>query len=192
MFDYLEGILKEKRGDYAVVDVNGIGYQVFVSLSSFEKIGVLEKKVKLFIHPHFSVSGTSSNFNLYGFITQEERELFKLLISISGIGPRIALTVLSANSGKEFQKAISRGDYQMLTAVPGIGRKTAQRIILELKEKIEISFPEEERDIEKNALRALISLGYKRQMAQEAIRKILLDNKDISLEQLIRETLKHI
>ncbi len=189
MFNYLQGILKVKKPGYIVVDVGGVGYQLSVPLSTFEKLGDLETKVKVLVYLHFSISGPSSNLKLYGFLSQEEKDLFKSLISISGIGPRIALTILSGSSVKDFQKAVSQENYQILTVVPGIGRKTAQRVILELKEKIEFPFSKEEKGIEKDALAALISLGYKRQTAQQAIRKILSEKKEINLEGLIRETL---
>ncbi|MCD6093516.1 MAG: Holliday junction branch migration protein RuvA [Candidatus Omnitrophica bacterium] len=192
MFNYLQGILKVKKLEYIVIDVNGVGYQLSVPLSTFEKLGDLETKVKIFVYLHFSTSGPTSNVKLYGFLTQEEKDLFKSLISISGIGPRIALTILSGSSVKDFQKAVSEENYQVLTVVPGIGRKTAQRLILELKEKIEFSFSKEEKGIERDALAALISLGYKRQAAEQAIKRVLLDKKEINLEELIRETLKLI
>ncbi len=192
MFDYLEGILKVKKLEYIVIDVNGVGYQLSVPLSTFEKLGDLETKIKIFTYLHFSISGPSSNLRLYGFFSQEEEDLFKSLISISGIGPRIALTILSGSSVKDFQKAVSQENYHILTTVPGIGRKTAQRVILELKEKIEFPFSKEEKGIEKDALAALISLGYKRQIAQQTIRKILSEKKEINLEQLIREALKYV
>lgn len=192
MLNYIQGILKLKKPGHAVIDVNGIGYQLLIPLSTFEKIGDLETKIKFFVYLHLSISGTNNNLRLYGFFTQEEKDLFKLLISISGIGPRIALTILSGNSIEEFQKAVSQENYQVLTTVPGIGRKTAQRIILELKEKIEFPFSKEKRSIEEDALSALTSLGYKKQMSQQIIRKILMDKKEISLEEIIKEALKHI
>ncbi len=192
MFNYLQGILKIKKPEYIVVDVQGVGYQIYISLSTFEKIGNLETKIKILVYLYFSTSKTTSVFKLYGFLNQEEKDLFNLLISISGIGPRVALTILSKISIEKFHKAILEEDYQILTTIPSIGRKTAQRIILELKGKIDFPFSEEKKSTEEDVLSALISLGYKRQVAQKVVKKVLLDKKERTLEDFIRDALKHI
>jgi len=191
MLEYIQGILRVKKGEYIVVDVGGIGYRISVPLSVLERIGELEKEVRLFIYPYLSLSGKSASIKLYGFLSSEEKELFISLLSISGIGPRIALAILSGSSPDDLQKAIAKGNYQILSRIPGIGKKTAQRIILELKEKVELPKLEKEEDIERDAVSALVSLGYKKQRAQEMVSKVLRkqSSEEIELEKIIREAL---
>ncbi|MEI7751654.1 MAG: Holliday junction branch migration protein RuvA [Candidatus Omnitrophota bacterium] len=200
MYHYLSGKISEKTPTAVILDVNGIGYEVRVSLSTFSSLPNLGETVKLFTH--FVVREDAQL--LYGFATEEEREAFRLLISISGIGPKLAITLLSGVTLPELKRAIQEKNIPVLTAISGIGQKTAERVIIELKDKIgkaEVSAGKElihdasvSDQMVEDSVSALVSLGYTKQRAKDAIQKTLktLLGKKPSVEEIIRSALKHV
>jgi Holliday junction DNA helicase RuvA len=141
MIGHLRGHLADKRPNQVVVDVNGVGYQVLIPLSTFYALGELRETVTLLIHTHVREDALA----LYGFLTAREKHLFELLISASGVGPSLALKILSGMSADDLIPAIRGADFPKLTRIPGVGRKTAERIVLELRDKlaaVEITEPE--------------------------------------------------
>jgi len=200
MYHYLSGKIAEKTPVAVILDVNGIGYEVRVSLSTFSSLPNLGETVKLFTH--FVVREDAQL--LYGFATEEEREAFRLLISISGIGPKLAITLLSGVTLPELKRAIQEKNTPVLTAISGIGQKTAERVIVELKDKIgrsEVSSGKEivhdagvSDQMVEDSVSALVSLGYTKQKAKEAIQKTLkaMLGKKPSVEEIIRAALKHV
>ena len=200
MYHYLNGKIAEKTPTAVILDVNGIGYEVRVSLSTFSILPNLGETVKLFTH--FVVREDAQL--LYGFATEEEREAFKLLISISGIGPKLAITLLSGVTLQELKRAIQEKNIPVLTAISGIGQKTAERVIIELKDKIGRSEGSAGKELIHDAnvsdqmvedsVSALVSLGYTKQKAKEAIQKTLkvMLGKKPSVEEIIRAALKHV
>lgn len=200
MYHYLNGKITEKTPVAVILDVNGIGYEVRVSLSTFSSLPNLGETVKLFTH--FVVREDAQL--LYGFATEEEREAFRLLISISGIGPKLAITLLSGVTLPELRRAIQEKNIPVLTAISGIGQKTAERVIVELKDKIgkaEVSAGKElvhdasvSDQMVEDSILALVSLGYTKQKAKEAVQKTLkaMLGKKPSVEEIIRAALKHV
>jgi Holliday junction DNA helicase RuvA len=200
VYSYLSGILSEKSATSVTIDVNGIGFQLMIPVSTYQKLPEAGGKVKLFTQ---HVVREDAEF-LFGFASEEERSLFKLLMSVSGIGPKLAITILSGLSAQELKRAIVDGSVPSLTAISGIGRKTAERLIVELREKVVI---EGRADLEKwgpgaskhgalidDSLRALISLGYSKQSARAAIQKVIDKHGHgrLSTELIVRESLKQI
>ncbi len=200
MYDYLTGKISEKTPTAVILDVNGIGFEVRVSLSTFSSLPSLGETVKLFTH--FVVREDAQL--LYGFASGEEREAFRLLISISGIGPKLAITLLSGVTLPELKRAIQEKNIPVLTAISGIGQKTAERVVIELKDKIgktEVPAGKElihDQNIPDQAVedsvQALISLGYTKPKAKEAVQKVLKGSqgKKLSVEEIIRTALKHV
>ena len=196
MFAYIKGSLEEKGNNYVVIDVGGIGYKVFMSDISIQKIGDLRNIVK--VHTYYHVR--EDNISLYGFLTKEELKMFELLLSVSGIGAKSAISMLSNITPSSFALAVISNDVASLKKLPGIGAKTAQRIILELQdklkseEKLSIEGAKEQIEFEiqtnKNiseAIQALQILGYNRREIDKAMEKIA--NTDVSVEELIRKGL---
>lgn len=175
MIAYLQGTLAEAHPTQVVVDCHGVGYAVFIPLSSYDKLPAPGDTVKLLTYHHvISHEGTQQ---LFGFVTPEEREMFLLLISISGIGPKLALNILSSTSIRTLRTAIARGDTKTLSALRGIGKKTAERLVMELKDKFGEAAPfagtgrtptVEEQKLT-DAVLALVSLGYKQAEALKAV-----------------------
>ncbi len=196
MYAYLEGILTEKHPTAAILDVGGIGYELTIPLSTSQALPTVGGKVKLLTYFHVR----EDIQQLFGFINEEERLLFKLLLTVSGIGPKLAITVLSGLSSSGLAQAVQTQDLASLNAISGIGKKTGERILLELKGKIPSGLAERSRTAGhsaaeeelSDALLALISLGYKRVNAEKAVKKVLDKDKKISVEDLIRESLKII
>ena len=200
MYHYLIGKIAEKTPTAAILEVNGIGYEVRVSLSTFSSLPNLGETVKLFTH--FVVREDAQL--LYGFATEEEREAFRLLISVSGIGPKLAITLLSGITLPELKQAIQEKNIPVLTAISGIGQKTAERVIIELKDKIgkaEIPAGKElihdasvSDQMVEDSVSALVSLGYTKQKAKDAVQKTLkaMLGKKPSVEEIIRTALKHV
>ncbi len=200
MYQYLSGKLTEKNPTSAVIDVNGVGYLVQIPVSTFGQLPVLGDTVKLLTH--FVVREDAQA--LYGFWSEEERDLFRMLISISGIGPKMAMTILSGSSLPELKQAIVNGSIDFLIKIPGIGRKTAERLVVELKEKIVIDErmapsaghgkTAPEHYLMEDAVSALIELGYKKPNAKEAVQRALKDSADkkMGVPDLIRFSLKYI
>lgn len=196
MISYLHGKLAEKSPTEITVDVNGIAYAVQIPLSTFEAIGEVGSSVKILTYLHFREDA----MQLYGFATSAERNLFKLLISISGIGPKMAQGILSGASADELKNLILKGNSAGLMSIPGVGKKIAERLVVELRDKIgklEAEFPRIEDKaaaIRNEALLALTSLGYTRSIAEKAIRRALQSDgspESLGLEQLIKQALRH-
>ena len=193
MIAHIRGRLIEKNPDHAVIECNGLGYHINISLQTFSNIPD-EENVKLFTH--FVVREDAHI--LYGFLTKTEREIFKLLISVSGVGPSTAITMLSSMDTTEIQRAIAGEDVAKIQSVKGIGIKTAQRVIVDLRDKIlksyEISedFPTSNNTIKNEALSALEVLGFSRKKVEKVIQVILQDSPTISLEELIKQALKNL
>ena len=192
MIEYITGKVIRKKTDSIIVDVSGLGYKLYISLNTYDKLPDLNKNVSL--DTYFSVSENSQD--LYGFHDILEKDLFIMLISVSGIGPKTAISLLSAVKPDDFKNRLVAGEVKMLTDLPGIGPKTARRIIVELKDKF-ISSDKEELPIEdsndnSDAYFALKSLGFKSSNINDVIRKIQKDKLDISTEDLIKESLKKL
>lgn len=190
MIGYLTGKILSSKPTQILLDVNGVGYIVNISISTFEKIS--EKEVaSLYIY----TSVKEDSITLYGFYTQSEKEMFELLISISGIGPKVGLGILSGISVDDLKEAISFGNVSRLIAIPGIGRKTAERVVLELKNKVD-SIKTDGAAVKSSAkdeaIAALATLGYQRQIAEKVIRDLLSGTPSLTLEELIRQALSHL
>lgn len=197
MFAYIKGSLEVKTRGYVVIDVNGVGYKIFMSETAIEKIGEIGKNVK--VHTYLKVR--EDDMSLYGFNTNEELRMFELLLQVSGIGAKSAITILSNITPSSFALAVITNDIAKIKALPGIGPKTAQRIILELKDKIKteeaisedksININEQVIDNEKisEAISALQVLGYSKKEIEKAIQKV--DNS-LSVEEIIKIGLKNL
>ncbi len=193
MIAQIRGRMIEKHPDHVVIDCNGLGYHVNISLQTFSNIPDQEN-IKLFTH---QVIREDANI-IYGFVTKTEREIFRLLISVSGVGPSTAITMQSSMDNEEIQRAIAGEDVSKIQSVKGIGLKTAQRVIVDLKDKIlksyEISedLPASNNTIKIEALSALEVLGFSRKKVEKVIQVILQDSPKISLEELIKQALKNL
>ena len=200
MYHYLSGRLIEKTAASAVVEAGGVGYYLSIPVSTFTALPEIGQSVKILTY--FVVREDVQQ--LYGFFTEEERQLFRLLLSVSGIGPKTGLTVLSGVSIHDLKRAILDNDLVLLTSVPGVGRKTAERLVVELREKIVVDekrgaglprgkMPQQD-DLIEDSLRALVELGYRKQNAQDAVRKAVksLEGEKISVPDLIRVALKYV
>ena len=200
MIAHLRGSIHEKHPNRIVVDVNGVGYDVFVPLSTFYGLGETGAPVSLRIHTHVREDA----FLLYGFATRLEHELFERLIGVSGIGPKVALAVLSGIEPQELIRAIERGDLARLTAIPGVGKKTSERIVLELKDRLPrapvaaatagAASPDAPvmRD---DVVSALVNLGYHRPLAEkaaEAAIKTCGSTPDASFERVLKQALREV
>ncbi|MBU0650432.1 Holliday junction branch migration protein RuvA [bacterium] len=173
MYKYISGALVDKSVTKVVIDVNGIGYDINIPLSTFNKLPELNKIAKLYTYLYVR----EDVLRLYGFFTCEEHEFFLLLTSISGIGPKVALGILSSMDVSEFKQAVLNKDITLITKIPGIGRKTAERIVLEIESKIDAIRDDSKpfiinkikENIAQDVVLALISLGYKQQQAKQAL-----------------------
>lgn len=199
MYHYLSGTVAEKGPTWAVLDVGGVGYELTLPISTSQKLPAVGKEIKLLTH--FVVREDAQL--LFGFLTKEEHSLFKLLLTVSGIGPKMAITILSGLGIGELKRAIVDGSVAALTSISGIGRKTAERLVIELREKVAVESMSSARGLEviqkedalvDDSMQALVSLGYNKQNAKTAIQKALANAKkaDWTAETLIRESLKHI
>ena len=194
MIAQLSGTLLEKGPSRAVIDVGGVGYNVLVPLSTFYVIGDEGGRVSLRIHTHVR----EDMIALFGFATALEHDLFERLIGISGVGPKLALAVLSGIEPLELVKAVRLQDVARLTAIPGIGKKTAERISLELKDRLpaaaalsgqQAPAPAEDQ-LRTDLLSALLNLGYQRPAAEKAIEKATSGGADVNFEQALKNTLR--
>jgi Holliday junction DNA helicase RuvA len=199
MIGQLKGRLLYKRPNQVVVDVQGVGYEVHIPLTSFYELPEEGNEVVLRVHTHVREDALA----LFGFCTQREKELFLKLISISGIGPKLAVSILSGAKVEELAQAIADGNLTRLTAIPGVGRKTAERVVLELKSQITpFLLPEQARAagasagadaLQEDILSALVNLGYPRAGAEKALSAVLRSAKaDRSFEGLLRHTLQQL
>jgi len=194
MIESIFGKLIKKEPTFAVVDMNGIRLKISITVATFEKLSAIGKSVELITYLHVR----EDILDLYGFADDTERDVFLKLISVSGIGPRSGIAILSGATPQDFKKRIIAEDVKSLTVIPGIGPKTAKRIILELKEKfvnedVDISNlfgVEKTSDEIKDVIQALLSLGYKRSQINEALKKVKdTDELEGSVEILIKKAL---
>jgi len=194
---YLEGKLIEKSPTHLILEVNGVGYSVNIPVSTYSHLGETGGKVKVLTYQHVR----EDELTLYGFATRQEKELFELLISVNGVGPRVALGILSCISVEEFQRSVLQEDLSVLTTISGVGKKTAQRLIVELKEKLgKIDLGVKKRTeaegvytpAQDEALSALVSLGYTKLEAKKALQMVTREAKQaLPVEELIKRALKY-
>jgi Holliday junction DNA helicase RuvA len=197
---HLRGSILEKHPNRIVIDVNGVGYDVFVPLSTFYGLGDPGAAIALRIHTHVREDALV----LYGFATLLEQELFERLIGVSGIGPKVALAVLSGIEPQEFIRAIERGDLARLTAIPGVGKKTSERIVLELKDRLPrgqtaaaaagVAAPEAPA-LRDDVVSALVNLGYHRPLAEkaaEAAIETIGSASDAGFERVLKQALREV
>jgi Holliday junction DNA helicase RuvA len=189
MIAYLHGQLAESAPTHVVVDCGGVGYSVFIPLSSYDKLPAPGGDVKLLTYHH--VNAQDGTQQLFGFATVDEREMFLLLISISGIGPKLACNILSSASITGLRNAIAAGDTKTLSALRGIGKKTAERLVVELKDKVGVARTTPVDPRLTDAISALVSLGYKQVDAHKAVLAVAgkLDAK-ACVEELVRAALR--
>lgn len=194
MFAYIKGSLEMKSSGYIVIDINGLGYKIFMSQNNIDSIGELHNIIKVFTY----VKVREDDISIFGFKTQEELKMFELLISVSGVGAKSALVMLSCIEPSDFAIAVISNDVKVLTKVPGIGNKSAQRIILELKDKLKEEQLEEKlkdsskrlKDNSENineAISGLMVLGYSKKDIEKAFEH--LDINNLSIEDLIKKGL---
>jgi len=190
MISTLHGTLEALGSDWAIIDVNGIGFQVYMPTSTLSTLGTIGEEV----HLHTYLVLREDNVTLYGFATAEEQELFQILIGVSGLGPKLAVAMLSAMNVEQVAMAIATGSVDLLTIVPGIGKKMAERLVLELKDKmaaIPITAPAAQLAQENtDVLAALTSLGYSVSEATRAV-ATLPASSDLSLEEKIKLALQY-
>jgi Holliday junction DNA helicase RuvA len=204
MIAHLSGTLLSKQANLVILDVAGVGYEVTIPLSTFYDLEDLGSPVQLRIYTHVREDA----LQLYGFKTARERELFMRLISVSGIGPKLGITLLSGMSADEMIASIRTNNLARLTLIPGVGRKTAERLVVELREKVAaLSSPELEEElgakpevrevpteegVRADALSALLNLGYQRTGAEKAIDSALGEGGDLSVESVLRRSLRKL
>ncbi len=197
MISYLQGQLLKKTPGELTIDVQGVGYQVFISLTTYYQIAGQGEPISLFIHTHLR----EDSLKLFGFFDEEEKSMFEALVSISKVGPKLAMGILSGMPTGDLIATVSRQDISRLSTIPGVGRKTAERLALELKdklEKMEISPSNslqsfEPKGVFQDALSALMNLGYKKPIAEKVLKKVVGDRKDpVSLEDIIKESLNSL
>ncbi|WP_242130749.1 Holliday junction branch migration protein RuvA [Aestuariivivens marinum] len=193
MITHIQGKLTEKNPTHVVIDCNGVGYMLNISLHTFSQITDNEQ-LKLFTH----LQVKEDSHTLYGFSSLAEREIFRLLISVSGIGANIARTMLSSLTPKQVREAIATSDVALIQSIKGIGVKTAQRVILDLKDKIlkiydidEVSVTKDNTNKEE-ALSALEVLGFAKKQAERVVEKIVKNQPDANVETIIKEALKNL
>jgi len=190
MIAYLKGKLIQKKTNQLIIECNGVGYQTLVPLSTYLKTGNPGDQIEILIHTHM----TDNSLTLFGFFSEEEKDLFLKLITISGIGPKIALNILSGIGVSDLEEAISQGDIARISLIPGIGKKTAMRIALELQEKLALkqkiiksSSIQEREDL----ISAFMNMGFKRKEVEKIIDETIKTHTlDAGMDKLLREGLK--
>ena len=193
MIAYLRGRLHEKHPNRLIVDIQGVGYDVQVPVSTFYQVGEPGSDVTLRVHTHVR----EESLQLFGFATERELDLFQRLITINGIGPRLALGVLSGIEPGDLVKAIRSGDIGRLTTIPGIGKKTAERIGLELRDRLPPSLAADasggaEPGVRSDVLSALLNLGYHRPLAEKAVDRVLSGQPDGTFEATLKFALHEL
>lgn len=190
MIGHLSGKIISAKPTKILLDVNGVGYSVNITISTFEKFSELET-ASLFIYTNVK----EDSITLFGFFTDAEKEMFELLISVNGVGPKTAQSLLSGISVQDLKSAIKTSDVSRIIAAPGIGRKTAERLVLELRSKVDNISGEgifsEAHSVNSEAVAALTTLGYNQKIAENVVRNILTSAPDVTLEDLIRKALAH-
>lgn len=196
MIHHIEGVLEEKPPGRLVVDVAGVGFEIHVSDATWHDAGIRGGRVRVLTH----LVVREDQWSLYGFRREDERTLFRLLLDVQGVGPKLALATLSGLTAERLRQAIATGDVATLSTVSGIGKKTAQRMVVDLKDKLaplaEAAIDavpgfaaEEEGD---DAVDALMTLGYSRQVAREAVRGTRAVHADLPLEEIVRDALRRL
>ena len=187
MIAHLRGKLAQKDPARIVVDVGGVGYEVFIPLTTYTSLPNSGSEVSIDIHTHVR----EDLIALYGFSTRRERSIFEKLMTISGIGPKLAVTILSGGSVEDLVASIKRSDLARLTAIPGVGRKTGERIILELRDKLQdfVETPAKS-SVEVDVLSALENLGYNRALAESAMRRAVDGERDPAFDALFKRALQ--
>lgn len=197
MIARLSGILIEKSITQCVVDVNGTGYRVVVPLTTFYELPEVGQPVVIHIHTHVREDA----IHLYGFHAREEREVFQLMISVSGIGPKLAINILSGIAAGELLRAVTEEDLKRLTGIPGVGRKTAERMVLELKDKasklgregsmVGTAAVKTGDQMKEDALSALVNLGYKGAAVKDVVDRVMRETPETpSLDHLLKQALR--
>ena len=195
MYSYLKGVLSEKYPTIIVVDCNGVGYELFIPLSTYDKLPEIGKEVKILVHYSFN---ESDGVRLFGFYTDEEKSLFRQLINISKVGPKLALSVLSGLSVADLIRAVQIGDISLISTIHGIGKKSAERLVIELKDKVgniitissESDYPGTDSEIIQDAETALLTLGYKRYDIRRIISKLMKENDFSTSEEITKAAIK--
>jgi Holliday junction DNA helicase RuvA len=185
MISTLRGRLIQKHASAIVIETAGVGYEVLVPLRILGELPDEGREVFLYIHSYVR----DGLISLYGFLRQDERSVFRTLLNVSGIGPKIALNILSGTTIEDFYSAVEREDTSFLTRLPGIGKKTARRIIFELKQALP-SVEIQKDSLYEDALSALVNLGYKKSDAREALERVY--NKDGDIETIIKDALRYL
>ena len=191
MIGSLRGKLADKRPNQVLLDVGGVGYQVQIPLSTFAALGALHDETTLLIHTHVR----EDQFNLFGFFTAREKLCFELLISASGVGPSLALKILSGMGVEQLVPAIRKGDLAQLVRIPGVGKKTAERIVVELRDKLaavdgpEVGKPATKSQLEADVASALVNLGYDERSVEKALEKAR-PTAGADFERLLRDSLQ--
>ena len=194
MIAQLTGTLVEKDADRVVVDIHGVGYEVSIPFSTYYELGELGDAVTLRIHTHVKEDALS----LYGFSAVKEKQLFTRLIQVSGIGPKLGITILSGLPAEELIQAVLGADVVRLNGIPGVGKKTAERIILEMRDKVAgLASAEEEAvaggasgSLQRDVVSALVNLGYSKPVAEKAVSQVLNEDPTDRFETLLRRTLR--
>jgi Holliday junction DNA helicase RuvA len=190
MIAAIEGILELRGTDWAIIKVGGVSLQVYLPSSNLDQLGAIGQRVQLRTHLHWK----EDNIALYGFISQQELDLFKMLISVSGIGPKVALAMLSNLNPEQLAIAIASGNVDLLNKLPGVGKKTASRLVLELQSKLEKGWAGESTYLtgeSAEVVAALTSLGYSTSEVTQAV-AALPSSPDLTLEEKIKLALKHL
>jgi Holliday junction DNA helicase RuvA len=194
MITFLEGSIEELQPTHLVMNVGGVGYELFIPLSSYDKLSTAKGVCRVLTHHHVREDAQV----LYGFVTDAERALFESLLTISGIGPKIALSALSGMTVRELKAAVVGNDVKRLSSISGIGRKTAERMVIELRDKFTegealeaiAGGDADEQDVRvRDAVLALISLGYKQVDAQKMVRQVMQTAGESQVEELVRKAL---
>jgi Holliday junction DNA helicase RuvA len=198
MIARIRGILSYKSVSHVIVDVQGIGYRIFVPLTTFYELPEAGQPISLNIYTHVKEDA----LHLFGFHTPEDQGIFQMLISVSGIGPRLALNILSGIPAREFMQAVTQGNLSRLLAIPGVGRKTAERMVVELRDRFLKMDPvgvaaggdagrQGEDAMKEDALSALVNLGYKSVMAKKIIDRVVAESAGtLNLDDLLKRALK--
>jgi len=194
MIGSISGILDAKAPGEITVDVGGVGYQIFIPLSVFYRLPEPGEKVRLFIHTHVREDA----LHLFGFIEPEEKQVFLLLNSVSGIGPKLAVTILSGIPADDLARALKEGDQARLQSIPGVGKKLAERMVVELRDKAVAMRPPEASaaanggsEVSRDAVSALVNLGYRRADAEKAVREIAQKHEG-NLADVLKEALRRL
>ncbi|MEI7810954.1 MAG: Holliday junction branch migration protein RuvA [Ignavibacteria bacterium] len=192
MIGHLTGRIISKKPTQVILDVHGVGYVVYISINTFEKIPDIGQTVSL----HIFMSVKEDALTLFGFFSEPEKQMFELLISVNGIGPRLAQNVLSGIQIEDLCQALKTGNLPRLIAIPGIGRKTAERMLIDLREKAD-NIAEEKNSaipykVKDDAIAALTTLGYNQKMSEKVIRDLLTGNPAMTIEDLVRQALSHL